>query len=73
MRIFDLGGVAAENARNNQTWLEFLRVPSMSMGLYRLKVGQVDQQVPHAEDEVYYVISGRASFRAGSTLPAPAR
>src|SRR5262249_32419229 len=66
MRIFDLGDIAGENARNNQTWLEFLRVPSMSMGLYRLKVGQVDQQSPHAEDEVYYVISGRASFQAGS-------
>jgi quercetin dioxygenase-like cupin family protein len=65
MRIFDLGNIAAENATNNQTWLEFLRVPSLSMGLYRLAAGQVDWQQPHTEDEVYYVVSGKASFRAG--------
>ena len=55
----------AESARKNQAWQEFLRVPSLSIGLYCLNAGQTDQQQPHTEDEVYYVISGRASFRAG--------
>jgi len=35
------------------------------MGLCRLKAGQADEQQPHTEDEVYLVVSGKASFRAG--------
>jgi mannose-6-phosphate isomerase-like protein (cupin superfamily) len=35
------------------------------MGVYRLKAGEVDRQSPHTEDEVYYVISGQATFRCG--------
>lgn len=42
---------------------EFLRQPSMSLGLYVLEAGADDPQTPHAEDEVYYVISGRATVR----------
>ena len=65
MQTFNLRGLVAESERGSQRWLEFLRVPSLSMGLYRLKAGQADEQQPHAEDEVYFVISGKASFRAG--------
>jgi len=35
------------------------------MGLYSLKAGQADEQQPHTEEEVYFVISGKASFRVG--------
>lgn len=45
-------------------YLEFLRVPSMSAGLYVLTPGVEDRQSPHHEDEIYYVIRGRARFRA---------
>jgi mannose-6-phosphate isomerase-like protein (cupin superfamily) len=55
----------AEGERGDQRWQEFLRVPSLSMGLYRLKAGQANEQRPHTEDEVYVVVSGKASFRAG--------
>jgi mannose-6-phosphate isomerase-like protein (cupin superfamily) len=44
---------------------EFLRVPSMSAGVYVLAPGSTDAQTPHHEDEVYYVIRGRARFSAG--------
>jgi mannose-6-phosphate isomerase-like protein (cupin superfamily) len=44
---------------------EFLRVPSLSVGVYRLPAGGEDPQSPHAEDEVYYVIEGRATIRVG--------
>jgi len=44
---------------------EFLRVPSMSAGLYVLAAGAEDTQRPHHEDEMYYVVRGRARFRAG--------
>jgi quercetin dioxygenase-like cupin family protein len=70
MQTFNLGSIAAENAKSNKTWLEFLRVPSLSMGLYCLKTGQADRQQPHTEDEVYYVVSGKASFRAGEETQA---
>lgn len=41
-------------------YAEYLRVPAMSMGIYKLPVGGVDRQRPHDEDEAYYVVSGRA-------------
>jgi mannose-6-phosphate isomerase-like protein (cupin superfamily) len=44
---------------------EFLRVPSMSAGLYVLGAGAADPQKPHHEDEMYYVVRGRGRFRAG--------
>ncbi len=37
----------------------------MSAGLYVLPAGATDLQRPHHEDEMYYVIRGRARFRAG--------
>ena len=40
------------------------------MGIYRLKAGQNDSQQPHTEDEVYFVVKGRASFRAGDEQQA---
>src|SRR6478736_6187756 len=65
MQTFDLNDLVAESERTSQRWREFLRVPSLSMGLYRLKAGQADEQQPHTEDEVYLVVSGKASFLAG--------
>jgi quercetin dioxygenase-like cupin family protein len=65
MQVFRLNDLVTEGERRNQRWQEFLRVSSLSMGLYRVKAGQPDEQKPHAEDEVYLVISGKASFQAG--------
>ena len=64
MQTFNLSSLVAESERDNQRWREFLRVPSLSMGLYRLKAGQADEQQSHTEDEVYLVISGKAAVRA---------
>ena len=52
-------------ARSEKVYREFLRVPSMSSGLYVLPAGGNDLQRPHREDEMYYVLRGRARFRAG--------
>ena len=70
MESFNLGSLMAQSATSRQAWREFLRTPSLSMGLYRLEAGQADQQQPHAEDEVYYVISGRGWFRSGQEQQA---
>jgi mannose-6-phosphate isomerase-like protein (cupin superfamily) len=46
---------------------EFLRVPTMSSGLYVLGAGASDKQSPHTEDEIYYVIRGRGKIGVGGT------
>jgi mannose-6-phosphate isomerase-like protein (cupin superfamily) len=47
-------------------YLEFLRVPAMSAGLYVLPAGAIDPQHPHSEDELYYVVNGRARMTVGA-------
>ena len=64
--FFETAQLIDEQERAKQNYLEFLRVPSLSAGLYTLPAGSIDMQQPHSEDEVYYVISGRASFSAGA-------
>ena len=54
-----------QRGESGQLYREFLRVPAMSAGLYVLGVGASDPQRPHHEDEMYYVIRGRARFQAG--------
>lgn len=63
MDAFELHQLIAERARSGKPYLEFLRVPDMSAGLYWLPAGGTDPQSPHTEDEVYYVVSGRAQIR----------
>ena len=65
MNAFDISQVMAAQQVSGQAYLEFLRVPAMSMGLYVLPAGGVDPQKPHTEDEVYYVLRGRAIIRVG--------
>jgi mannose-6-phosphate isomerase-like protein (cupin superfamily) len=66
MEAFELAELLTERRRANRLYLEFLRVPALSAGLYVLPAGGIDPQKPHREDEVYYVVSGRGSIRAGT-------
>jgi len=43
--------------------VEFLRTTSLACAIYRLPAGARDMQAPHPEDELYFVISGRAKVR----------
>jgi mannose-6-phosphate isomerase-like protein (cupin superfamily) len=65
---FDVASLEAALAearrRSGKLYLEFLRRASMSCGLYVLDPGAADPQGPHAEDEVYLVLSGRAAITA---------
>lgn len=47
---------------------EFLRVPTLSVSIYRLPAGCKDMQAPHLEDEVYYVIEGKARLKVESKV-----
>ena len=64
-KFFETAQLIHEQERAKKDYLEFLRVPSLSVGLYTLPAGSIDTQQPHTEDEIYYVISGSAAFRAG--------
>jgi mannose-6-phosphate isomerase-like protein (cupin superfamily) len=61
-----LSEIDRQRAQSGNPYREFLRVPAMSAGLYVLPAGGTDLQKPHREDEIYYVVRGRARFRAGS-------
>lgn len=65
MDAHELADVAAARAAAGRRYEEFIRAPSLSVGLYELPAGAVDPQSPHAEDEVYHVVAGRATIRVG--------
>lgn len=70
MHDFHLDELLADHDGSDGPYLEFLRRESTSVGLYRLPAGGTDPQEPHAEDEVYHVVSGRATVRvADETRP----
>jgi mannose-6-phosphate isomerase-like protein (cupin superfamily) len=64
--FFHIDDLASERARRGRLYLEFLRVPAMSAGLYVLAAGASDPQKPHYEDELYYVVRGQARMQIGS-------
>jgi mannose-6-phosphate isomerase-like protein (cupin superfamily) len=73
MQSFHLSNLVVESEKNDRRWQEFLKTSSLSMGLYRLKAGQIDEQKPHTEDEVYFVLEGKASFIAGGHVQSVTR
>lgn len=82
MERFSLADLKRLRAQGNAPYHEFLHVPAMSAGVYELGVGEEDGQQPHTEDELYYVVSGRATLlvgaenipvEAGSMVYVPAR
>jgi mannose-6-phosphate isomerase-like protein (cupin superfamily) len=55
-----------QRQQSRKSYLEFLRIPAMSAGVYTLEAGSTDPQRPHKEDEMYYVVRGRARMRVGA-------
>jgi mannose-6-phosphate isomerase-like protein (cupin superfamily) len=64
--FFNIADAEKRRQQSGKRYLEFLRVPAMSAGVYVLPAGGADPQSPHTEDEMYYVVRGRARMRAGS-------
>lgn len=73
MKVFRLDDLEAERAANRGAYLRFLTERHMSAGLYALAPGELDTQQPHAQDEVYLVVSGRAAITAGDETTQVAR
>ena len=62
---FDIAAIQAELDCNAVQYREFLKVPALSCGLYYLPRESEDMQSPHTEDEVYYVLKGKAHLKVG--------
>ena len=70
MKLFAYDDIARTQAQSGDAYLQFLSEGSLSLGLYVLQAGSSDTQTPHAEDEVYYVVAGRATVEvAGERRP----
>jgi mannose-6-phosphate isomerase-like protein (cupin superfamily) len=65
MEAFEIEELLRIHAAGGRRYHEFIRTHDLSVGLYVLPVGGTDLQSPHTEDEVYYVVSGRAWFSVG--------
>ena len=63
MQTYEFPQLISQRKAENKRYLEFLKVPDLSMGLYVLPAGGIDTQTPHTEDEVYYVVAGRAKIK----------
>ena len=66
--VFGLDQLLARRVQAGKSYLEFLRVPAISAGIYVLSKGATDPQQPHAEDEIYYVVGGKAKIRIGTEV-----
>ena len=59
---FDLARLVEKCEARGTPYLEFLRVPQLSCGIYSLAAGAHDTQSTHDEDEVYLVLKGRGQL-----------
>jgi mannose-6-phosphate isomerase-like protein (cupin superfamily) len=64
--FFHFGDLARQHEGKGDRYLEFLRVPALSAGVYLLPKDGTDSQKPHREDEMYYIVEGRARMQIGS-------
>lgn len=60
MDAWEYDEIEAARAADGTLYHEFMRVPDLSAGIYVLEAGATDPQSPHTEDELYYVVAGRA-------------
>lgn len=66
MEVFEMARLMSDLSQSNKAYLEFLRVPALSVGVYNLPANATDKQQPHSEDEIYYIVSGRAIIKVGA-------
>jgi mannose-6-phosphate isomerase-like protein (cupin superfamily) len=65
MKAFEIEEQLARRAAQGTASLEFLHEPAIRALVYVLPAGAVDPQQPHAEDEIYHVVRGRARIQVG--------
>lgn len=65
MQIFNVYELLATRDKTLHTYEDFFGTATLSLGLSVWPAGSTDEQQPHTEDEVYYVVAGRARIRVG--------
>jgi mannose-6-phosphate isomerase-like protein (cupin superfamily) len=68
MESYNLLDLEIEHHAKGDLYYQFMSKDKLSVGIYRLDAGSTDPQSPHLEDEVYYVLKGRAKIRVGTEL-----
>lgn len=66
MEAWEFSDIEAARDVSGNLYHEFMRVPDLSAGIYVLEPGASDPQSPHTEDELYYVVAGRAIVTVGA-------
>ena len=67
---WDMRDLVARLAEDRHDFAEFFRSPtaSLSLTVARWPAGSIDDQLPHTEDEVYYVSAGRGMLTIGDDV-----
>jgi mannose-6-phosphate isomerase-like protein (cupin superfamily) len=61
--LFNVYEMLMRREKTAHTYEDFFRSEKLSLGLSVWPAGLPDEQQPHAEDEVYYVIEGRGRLQ----------
>ena len=62
-QVFQLNELLQRIDRGGVRLHEFLRTPSLSCAIYHLPAGSNEMATAHEEDELYFVLEGRARLR----------
>lgn len=62
-QVFQLSNLLESLNRNELSFKEILRSPSLSCAIYHLPAGSTDMQSSHDEDELYLVLDGRGRLK----------
>ncbi len=65
-KVFQLDELLPRVKGSEPCFLEYLNMPGLSSALYHLPKGAKDMQAPHLEDEIYFVVSGKATLRVAN-------
>ena len=68
LAVFELSDMLKKLDESGRPWTPVMQGQNVLTGVYRLKAGTEDKQSPHASDEVYYAVSGKAKFRVGEEV-----
>ncbi len=65
-RVANAFDIIKQTEAKKENYGVFMRIPSISSGVYSLKKGATDEQTPHTKDEIYYIIKGKAKIAVGT-------
>ncbi len=60
--VYEVSELLKKRAESGSAYLSFMNIPTMSLGIYSLPKDGTDGQSPHGQDEIYYVLGGKAKI-----------